>query len=270
MMRWLIKSLRGRLGHHRLLTLAVQPRWAIDAYFRRLLPRRRLPGPRIAVVSMWDDRFAPIARVTAANKTAYCERHGYAWRPFETRLAPELPPAWSKIPSILRILPDFDWVMWTDADSLVTNPNIRLEPFTATGADLVITADTKGINSGEFLIRRCPWSFAFLQSALAAPDLPAFQAYLGTLGLTLATDGLFEQRAMMWLLSSYREFRHVHIVPQRSMNSYAKGHHANGPSADHAPGDFILHLPGLDQATRLELFARYQNQPQSGKTSVGT
>ena len=262
MTQWLINTLRDRVGHHRLLWLATQPRWSVDAQLRRLVPRRVSPH-KIALVSMWDEGFRAIADVTAANKAAYCRRHGYAWRPITTLLAPHLPPAWSKIPSLLQVLPDYEWVMWTDADSIITNPAISLDRLIATGADLVITADHNGLNSGEFLIRRCPWSLAFLRAVLAASDDPAFLAKLRQENTSLQSDGYYEQRAIMWLLDRYSEFRHVRMLPQRAMNSYAPGYHRSGPEADHAPGDFILHLPGMDRATRLEIFARYLAEPSA-------
>lgn len=62
-------------------------------------------------------------------------------------------------------LKDRDWVMWLDADTIITNPDIRLEsllPRSASGPDFVITVDSGGYNAGIWLLRRSEWSEAFL------------------------------------------------------------------------------------------------------------
>lgn len=62
-------------------------------------------------------------------------------------------------------LKDAGWVMWLDADTIITNPEIRLEsllPRSASGPDFVITVDGGGYNAGIWLMRRSEWSMAFL------------------------------------------------------------------------------------------------------------
>ena len=55
--------------------------------------------------------------------------------------------------------------MWLDADTIVTNPEIRLEsllPRSTNGPDFVITVDGGGYNAGIWLLRSTPWSYTFL------------------------------------------------------------------------------------------------------------
>ena len=94
-------------------------------------------------------------------------------------------------------LKDVDWVMWLDADTIITNPEIRLEsllvrrracasgsslsacrkpphsssrtypclqPRSSSGPDFIITVDGGGYNAGIWLMRRSEWSSAFLDS----------------------------------------------------------------------------------------------------------
>jgi galactosyl transferase GMA12/MNN10 family len=77
----------------------------------------------------------------------------------------ERPASWSKILAVKHYLKDVDWVMWLDADTIITNPDIRLEsllPRSASGPDFVITVDGGGYNAGIWLMRRSEWSMAFL------------------------------------------------------------------------------------------------------------
>ena len=55
--------------------------------------------------------------------------------------------------------------MWLDADTIVTNPDIRLEslvPRSTNGPDFVITVDGGGYNAGIWLLRRSDWAYKFL------------------------------------------------------------------------------------------------------------
>ena len=55
--------------------------------------------------------------------------------------------------------------MWLDADTIVTNPEIRLEsllPRSTSGPDFVITVDGGGYNAGIWLLRSTAWSYDFL------------------------------------------------------------------------------------------------------------
>lgn len=85
--------------------------------------------------------------------------------PPKSGAADERPASWSKILAVKHYLKDRDWVMWLDADTIVTNPDIRLEsllPRSSNGPDFVITVDGGGYNAGIWLMRRSEWSMAFL------------------------------------------------------------------------------------------------------------
>jgi hypothetical protein len=123
------------------------------------------------------------------------------------------------------------------------NHQTRLERLTRTTADLIITRDINGINSGSFLIRNCPWALAFLAEVYAQTQ------YL--------SDCWWENRAFFWLLKAYRHRRHAKIVRQEVLNSYL--YEASGVIGRRSfrPGDFVLHLPGIPSELRLNLIREY-------------
>jgi len=237
--------LRRSVGQDRLLDLSVAPR----AFFLdgRCAAARPASG-RIAVVSMWDGRQSALAAISAPNKAAYCARRGYDWLPHTSGFLSERPVAWSKLHFIREALADHDWVFWSDADSLVMNPTIALEDFTQTAADLVITRDHHGINSGSFLLRRSEWSHRFIEALWACPEAPDYQKHFN-----IWTDRLWENRAFWMVLNRHEYRRHTLVVPQRRLNSYARGLHPGNADANFQPGDFILHLPGIPDARRLPI-----------------
>ncbi|KAG2487085.1 hypothetical protein HYH03_014330 [Edaphochlamys debaryana] len=73
------------------------------------------------------DAFAGLLALTGPNKRAYAARHGYTYVDASGLLDTSRPASWSKIPAVLSVLADHDWVFWMDADTLVTNLSQPLE-----------------------------------------------------------------------------------------------------------------------------------------------
>lgn len=251
--RVLVAPARRALGHARLLDWFFAVYWPIrtTAYRLARLPRGN-SFPRIALISMWNEDQAALGAITAPNKAAYCQQHGYAWHPCTTGFVPDRPVAWSKIHFLREILPAYDWVMWSDVDSLITNPAIRLETLTDHPADLLITRDHIGVNSGSFLLRNCAWSRQFLDELWTLPSRVEFTQTYG-----LWSDRMWENRAFLLLMLHAETRRHTHFLPQRTLNSYHPEFASAGPDSRHQPGDFVLHLPGMDNARRLTILTAY-------------
>jgi mannan polymerase II complex MNN10 subunit len=192
---------------------------------------------------MFDAGMTEIGGLTAANKRDYCSAHGYQCIVRTDGFDPSRPVPWSKVLFLQQHLPEYDWVFWSDADSLIMNYPTLLESLVRTTADLILTRDINGLNSGSFLIRNCPWAQAFLAEVYAQTQ------YLH--------DCWWENRAFFWLLKAYRHRRHAKIVRQEILNSYL--YEASGVTGRRSfqPGDFVLHLPGLASELRLRLLREY-------------
>jgi hypothetical protein len=201
---------------------------------------------------MWDERQAALGTLTAPNKADYCRRHGYAWLPFREGFDSSRPVAWSKILFLRRHLADYDWLMWSDVDSAITNPALGLESLVKRAGDLLITRDGTGLNSGSFLIRNCAWSHRFLQAAWECPDTDDYRRHF-----EITTDRMWENRAFLLLAPAPAHRAHVRVIPQRQLNSYPPEFSAPHPGSAHAEGDFVVHLPGLDESTRLRVLRHY-------------
>jgi hypothetical protein len=195
---------------------------------------------KIAVVTQYDEVIRAYGALTADNKLRYSNQHGYAFICHQDNLAFPRPAAWSKIPLLLRHLAEFDWLFWTDADSLVMNPAHRLEDITAKYAgsgSLLITEDFSGLNTGNMLLRSCEWTRQMLTEAWNQTQFLA------------ESNSNWEQPALISVLEQDVESRHqLKRVPQRVMNSYLQ---AAAPHAKFTPGDFILHLAGWREIDRV-------------------
>lgn len=59
----------------------------------------------------------------------------------------------------------YDWVLYLDADTLVTNSDVTIEGIIpdSSGGDMVLSQDMYGINTGVWLIRNTDWSEGLLK-----------------------------------------------------------------------------------------------------------
>ena len=136
---------------------------------------------RIALLS-YECPPAEHRNLSYPNKKKYCTKHGYDFISNEKSLAPEYHPAWSKIPYLQKYLPEYDWVVWTDADTYVINSEIKLESFMENSKDMVIQCDYEqkniwadpyiGINSGVIFVKNSLASYGILENWWNTRSLP--------------------------------------------------------------------------------------------------
>src|SRR4051812_40223837 len=99
---------------------------------------------KIGMVTLGIGDFAGPPLWGILNKRDYCALRGYGFHRNIAPLDAARSPAWNKIPAILQHLHDYDWLFWSDADSLILDNNIRLESFVDDSADLVLADDAQG------------------------------------------------------------------------------------------------------------------------------
>jgi hypothetical protein len=84
---------------------------------------------KIGIVTLYDEAYREFGAVTASLKRDYCQKHGYDFIEDDSKTDMTRHLAWSKIPAILEYLPKYDYLVWMDADTLIMNPEKRLEEF---------------------------------------------------------------------------------------------------------------------------------------------
>jgi hypothetical protein len=141
-------------------------------------------------------------------------------------------------------LPNYDWVFWSDTDSLILRGDIRLEEFVDDNYDLVICHEDVGmglynINVGQMMFKNTEWSMSFLREVWNQTQF--------------LNDKLPEQRAMIHLLWSQDLSDHVLTVTQRRFNSYP---------LNYRRGDFLIHLLDQQPAERIRLMRFYEQFAQ--------
>ena len=181
---------------------------------------------KIAIISLYDDGYSHIGQYSDWNKKAYAKKHGYDLYVFHELIDHTRPAAWSKIPAIEKVLDDYEWIYWSDADSLVMNSSTRLESIIDNNFDMIITRETYGwkvLNTGSFLIRNCTWSKNLLKEIYKKTDF--------------IDNATWEQAAFVHLLKTNPALNNrIKVVNQKVMNSHI--------IRIFTPGDFVLHFYG--------------------------
>lgn len=189
---------------------------------------------KIAILSLYDQNYKDIGQHGDENKKIYAEKHGYDLIIYHQLLDPIRPAAWSKIVAIQKHLKDYDWIYWSDADSLIMNKEIKLENFIDENYDLIISKDCYGkVNTGSFLIKNCAWSHYILKRIYEQEQF--------------INHSLWEQRALQHILDhDFSQLSHLKILAQRIMNANFGYGDSNFWYQD---GDFIVHFYGkIDKA----------------------
>lgn len=195
---------------------------------------------KIAVLQFFNTPYRELAAITVPPVADYCRRRGYTH--IVERVQARTDDAhmcWYKPELLLHHLPNYDWVFYLDVDATITNPECAIERIImrVKSPDMVATFDANGFNAGVILLQNT----AAMREALR-----------GMLSTSDKTGQLSEQNAFVLA----RDACVVELADQSVMNAYIYSLYGDKYRGcpDWQPGDFILHLPGVDMKTRIQTF----------------
>jgi len=232
-----------------------------------------------------------------SNRKEYCDRHGYELVNANHLIDHGRPAAWSKLKAVESTLKSgkFDYVLYMDMDVVITEPSFKLESLAAKypSAELIMTEDWSGPNTGVWLVKNTPFALSFLKLAWDQ-GLPLVAKICPQTGKKHPFE--YEQRAIHFLLQTkaWTErglpvfqgatpdeapsslIKHFAFVPQCAFNSYALhpfdsrllSGTASVEVSQWIPGDFAVHLAGKKgrlRARLLEYFVRLAEGTGQGK-----
>lgn len=227
-------------------------------------------GPKIAILTAIisgssSDRcerfqhhsYADIVAFGTLSKDLYAKRHGYDFIVATDRLTEAfnvlerrtLEAAWTKIALVDAFLSDYDWVFWSDADSVILNFDVRLEDFLDPRYDIIACDKNYGdtavgtmrpgqdINTGQvFYKNSLRTRFVLHQAWLCHPNI---------------TPGSYEQQWINAVILKDGLEQYVKIYPQKAFNTL--------PDL-FLPGDFIIHFWGYHGKELLEKFREIESR----------
>jgi hypothetical protein len=207
----------------------------------------------ILVLSMViGDEYSELVKRAVENKQAYCQKHGYDFICLNRSLDNTRPIPWSKILFIKSIMKKYPskWIFWTDADSLFMDFSRRLEEFVDEEHNLIITRDLNAINSGQFFLKNCDWSYQFLKVVYDHTEY-IHHHWWENQGF------IHEIENTDWVSKK------VKILPQRVFNSYAQEEYGL-ELACYYKGDFIIHFAGVRGVKLREYLEKYSDMVIGG------
>lgn len=191
------------------------------------------------------------------SKHEYAQKHGYTYiQAGEESWDRSRPISWSKVPLVIKTLsglPEGALLWISDADVLITNPDIRLEdhviPLLPPEKDLLLVKDAcNNLNGGNILMRNTTWTRDFWRRVNERTDCNYHIWWE-----SMAIIKLFEENA------SDRE--KIHVTSQhKRINAYVMG--LPGEPL-WTPGDFLVHFAGVYKPEKMSALI---DDIQAGKT----
>ena len=181
------------------------------------------------------------------SKRAYAAKHGYKYiEAGEEWWDRNRPIAWSKVPFIMKTLselPEGALVWQSDADVLITNPDLKIDdhvlPLLPDNKDMLLIYDACGhVNSGNILMRNTKWCRDYWRRVNERTDC-MYHIW-------------WENMAMIKLLEENQDDRdHIHITNQhKRFNAYVMGLEGQ-PLWE--PNDFLVHFAGVYKPEKMAM-----------------
>jgi hypothetical protein len=165
----------------------------------------------------------------------YCEKHNYDLINDDS-VADDREPLWNKIRLIEKYLPNYDYIVWIDADILIMNTDITLEYLIhnyLVNKELLVCQDIgMYANTGFMLIKNTEYMLRLLNTIYALPELAGIHHEQGVLTTLFKRNALGIQKRMIL----------VPVLEQRLCNS---------AMCNYEPGDFLIHFLGIKNAHAL-------------------
>ena len=107
------------------------------------------PNKKIAIVSLYTKEIEDYAVFSEKDIKKYCERHGYTFYVYRTKLDQNGSPNWSKAKALLNHISDHDHIIWMDSDTIIFNPSFKIENITesCSSCKQIIACEDIGNNS---------------------------------------------------------------------------------------------------------------------------
>lgn len=202
---------------------------------------------KIAVVTLAvGEKYHEAVSLGIENKRQYCQKHGYDFICGFNSLDDSRFPAWSKVLLLLNVLEnkEYEWVFWTDADSLIMDFGKPLEDFIDPNYDFIINKEFTWVCSGEFFLKNNDWSRDFMKLVYSHSECWMHP---------------YEQIAINIELGRPEIQAHTKIFPAKEINAFNPENYGGGdPSICYEPGDFIIHFGAVRDLPYLKsLFEKY-------------
>ncbi|KAI8611614.1 hypothetical protein BC830DRAFT_1171738 [Chytriomyces sp. MP71] len=218
---------------------------------------------RLAIITFASGKdAATVGAITLPNKQEYAEHHGYTFLNLGNRsdlIGNKYALYFIKFKVMLEVLDQgYDWVMWTDVDSVFMNFSVPVLDFADPAFDLILPVAEpsnklfrKVPNTGHFILKNSDWSRVYLKKMLLLGSLPTCEMFPLVNDWIPACDGIRywtgEQGIVLWMYQKYGR-------DMECRTKFVSFHHFNSEWPWYNEGDLTIHLPGRTAEQRLLMF----------------
>lgn len=225
----------------------------------------RQQGKNVAIVTMYDNKIANYAHLSALINSMYAAKHGYEMVTIRKRIS-DRAPQWDKVLAVKEVMAQdtHEYIMWIDADAIFNDFDTDLvekiiKPSMSDETDIIICDDTcnkpKELrdgsffpNTGTFVFRNSDWSKEFIENWWNNPGKKKFKKYHEQDQLKT----MYEEN-VMGLQSKLK------LLPARTMNSCFE-EIPNSKNINVRKGNtLIVHMMGTDNKIREKYFRNRYN-----------
>ena len=218
-----------------------------------LIPKPQIinPGKKIAFVYLYTLNISDYASHSIKNLTDYVIKQGYTLIIYDKIIESNVYPCWNKVLAILANLKNYDYVVWFDADAIISNRNKRIEDFInlQPDKDLLLcfdcVKDRECINSGVMIIANTDWAYNLFVKTWNNP-IPHHHNDQRVLYHEILKESHPESEPLYSYFKICDNIVHpkVYIFPENQFNSHIDNYLLN---------DFVIHLMGLDKTSRINI-----------------
>ncbi len=199
---------------------------------------------KICLLTQTNSAFKPISDITHGVISDYAKRHNYGLGICESD-SWERSIVWDRFKILADHCDRYDVLVHIDSDVLITNHNIRIEDLIPDReqivlADCMCENGTKRLNDGIAIFKTSPYMKWLLGECFAAPEVAPI--FCGQDVLQARYDsGKLEGK--------------LKVERQKAMNSFLYEEYGMPATTigNWTKGDFVLHLPGISNARRVEI-----------------
>lgn len=228
---------------------------------------------KIALVTAYNNNFEEVGSLSSENKILYCSKQGYDFVRSDCIPDERFAFNWVKPLAINKLMDNYDYIMWSDADSIITNMTIRIEDFIGESPDSLIIAgryimDMKNqVDTRTYMLSEYPPAVHHLGNFIVKCSQESKYIMnriyqLRDTGIDSIGNKLYEEHALYILLKNDAGIRDkVHTVSLKRLLTLNPGEYSEKMNLPiHTTGDYIAHFISTPNDKRVSLIHEYNKR----------
>lgn len=222
---------------------SIKKEQTFDILKHNIEPQVQTKGSKkIALMALATPNMREMTNVSYANHKHYAKKFDYSYFTYFDSMVDINFVTWNKVFALKKHLQEYDYLIWIDADAIITNMNISIESIIEKqpNKSLYVCDDIGGwrLNTGVMIWKNTEWSQNIIEKWTKMEKLKHNQ-------------GAEQQQLIHLLRKEDNNCSNWHVFNRHEFNTHPK---------EHKGGDFILHMMGLSGHERIKTFKYWNSQ----------